>query len=133
MPIDSVRGPDTNPPRRKTVTKFGEAQFFFLSSTGEPKAMVSLFGPIIECLYTESHSTIWACTFPNSTNSEHLRLCDVKEIVAVVSMQPFIKCDDDYDLEGLNLWFVVEKSGLDDTVLFMSIEALNNHLQNPNL
>jgi hypothetical protein len=115
----------------KTVTKFGEAQFFFLSSTGEPKAMVSLFGPRIESLYTESHSTIWACTFPDLTNSEHLRLCDVKEIVAVVSMQPFVKRDDDHDLKDLNLWFVAEKSGLEDTALFLSIEALNNHLQNP--
>ena len=115
----------------KTVTEFGEAQFFFLSSTGEPKAMVSLFSPRIESLYSESHSTIWACTFPDSTNREHLRLCDVKDIVVVVSMQPFVKRDDDHDFEGLNLWFVAEKSGLEDTDIFLSIEALNNHLQNP--
>ncbi|KAJ3508902.1 hypothetical protein NMY22_g16468 [Coprinellus aureogranulatus] len=112
-----------------TVTSFGEAQFYFLDSEGNAKAMVALFGPRIERIYNESHSTIWACTYPDAEDSTRLRLCNVEEIVAVVSMQPFIRRDDDYDLDGLNVWFVAEKSGLEDTHVFMSLEALNEQLE----
>lgn len=48
---------------------------------------------------------------------------DVSSITSVVSMQPLPRVDGDED----NLWFVVEKSGLDDMDLSGEAEDLDDY------
>ena len=77
-----------------------------------PYALVSLYGPPNEDLLEDSFHTLWACTYHGDSN---LKVVNASSIISVVSMQPLPKlaCE-----EGLGeLWFVVEKSGLDDTDL----------------
>lgn len=61
--------------------------------------------------------TLHACHY---RGNEDLRCILVKDILTVVSMQPLPYMPGDPD----NLWFVVEKSGLDDVQLF-GFEANN--------
>jgi len=55
-----------------------------------------------------SSHTLIACAHVGNAG---LRVIKVTDILCVVSMQPLPKLPDDPE----NLWFVLEKSGLDDT------------------
>lgn len=68
-------------------------------------------------LLRESYNTLWACLYPGR---ESLVLIPVDQLVSVVSMQPMPKKEGDPD----NLFFVVEKSGLDDMGLDGHDDAL---------
>ncbi|KAF5334289.1 hypothetical protein D9611_014144 [Ephemerocybe angulata] len=109
-------------------TRYAEVQFYFFDSTGKARAVVALFGPRHENLYNDSIGTIWACTYPDHDDINHLRIVNVADITATVAMLPFVKRPDDHDLVGLDLWYVAEKSGLEDTELFTSLENLNTLL-----
>jgi len=77
-----------------------------------PYALVSVYGPPNEDFLEDSFHSLWACTYNGDSN---LRIIEISSIISVVSMQPLPKLSGE---EGLgDLWFVVEKSGLDDTEL----------------
>ncbi len=93
---------------------YAEVQFFFLDdSEGTDKftahALVSVYGTPDPDLLDLSFRTLWACPYQGSDN---LHIIPVTDITSVVSMQPFPVKEEEQDN---NLWFVVEKSGLDDT------------------
>jgi len=74
-----------------------------------PKALVSFYSwPDLDLL-EESHHTLWASTLTGTD----IRVVDVGAIISVISMQPLPRVDGDPD----GLWFVVEKSGLNDVEL----------------
>ena len=56
----------------------------------------------------DSYHTLRACLYQGDTS---LQIIPVHSILSVVSMQPLPQLPKDAE----NLWFVVEKSGLDDT------------------
>ncbi|KAF5336584.1 hypothetical protein D9611_006636 [Ephemerocybe angulata] len=97
---------------------YGEVLFYFTHTLAQPtgeigeivprdfKALVSFYGrPNID-LYQDSFKTLWACALSGTD----IRVVDISCIASVVSMQPLPRVEG--DPEGL--WFVVEKSGLDD-------------------
>jgi hypothetical protein len=100
------------------ATEYGEVLFYFWHETArrtgridevipkEYKAMVSFYSCPDPTLLRESFHTLWACSLPGND----IRVVSVMNIVSVVSMQPLPKVEGDPD----GLWFVVEKSGLDD-------------------
>ena len=73
-------------------------------------ALVSLYGPPDPDLLSDSPNCLWACTYSGMDN---LLVIAAKSILSVVSMQPLPKVDGDPD----GLFFVVEKSGLDNVEL----------------
>lgn len=96
--------------------EYGEVQFFFYTQEMYPKAIVSLYGPPDMDLYEASFKTVYSCNF---TRYEELQVIDVRDIMSVVSRQPFPR---DSPHEGK--WFVVEKSGLESEALAGYIEPL---------
>lgn len=94
--------------------QFGEAQFYFQLVDPDndekfiPYALVSIYSPPEPDILEQSSRTLWACTY---CGSEDFCVIPISSIITVVSMQPLPQCTG--DPEGL--WFVVEKSGLDDT------------------
>lgn len=86
-------------------------QFYFLVENAEQKldayALISLYGPPDADMLEDSYHTLWACTY---NGDDSLEVIPVSEIISVVSMQPLPPKAGDPE----NLWFVVEKSGLDD-------------------
>lgn len=96
--------------------EFGEVQFFFQVVNPNdddkliPYALVSIYSPPDADILEQSYHTLWASEY---TGSDGLRVVSISSIMSVVSMQPLPRCPGDPD----NLWFVVEKSGLDDTEL----------------
>ncbi|KAF8981243.1 hypothetical protein BDQ17DRAFT_1438524 [Cyathus striatus] len=90
--------------------EYGEVQFYFLeqSPMGEQAyALVPLYSPPDPVLLEESFQTIWACSYQGL---ENLQVIKVQDIICLVSMQelPF------FPGEAEDLWFVVEKPGMDD-------------------
>jgi hypothetical protein len=79
-------------------------------------ALVSVYGPPDQQMLDDSFHTLWACHYLGSAN---LKIIKLKEIISVVSMQPFHQDEGDPD----NLWFVVEKSGLDDVEMIVAENA----------
>ncbi len=61
-------------------------------------------------LLEESYHTLHACTYNGQDN---LKVVKVSDILSVISMQPLPLIGDEQE----SRWFVVEKSGLDDTEL----------------
>lgn len=97
--------------------EFAEVQFYFLLFTTDkadetplPYALVSMYSQPNQELLRESSNTLWACKYSGDDN---LRVVDLSTITACVSMQPLPPLPTDTD----RLWFVVEKSGLDDDQL----------------
>ena len=86
-------------------------QFYFLIENAEHEldmyALISLYGPPDADMLEDSYRTLWACTY-NGDNI--LEVIPVSAIISVTSMQPLPPKAGDPE----NLWFVVEKSGLDD-------------------
>jgi hypothetical protein len=70
-------------------------------------------------LLRESSNTLWACKY---NGNDDLRVVNLSSITACVSMQPLPPLPTDSD----RLWFVVEKSGLDDGQLTGFNESLDN-------
>ena len=89
-------------------------QFFFLIENEignlEAFALVSVYGPPDADLLEESYHTLHACTYQGQDN---LKVVKISDILSVISMQPLPLIGDEQE----NRWFVVEKSGLDDTEL----------------
>jgi hypothetical protein len=92
--------------------EYGEVQFFFLvfvtdsSEMPTAHALVSLYSPPIQALLTESSNTLWACKH----NGQELRVVPLTAIIACVSIQPLPPLPEDPP----GLWFVLEKSGLEE-------------------
>ena len=97
-------------------TQFAEVLFYFLIENIQqqmvPYALTSVFGPPDADLLEDSYRTLWACPH---LGDENIHIFPVSSIKSVVSMQPLPRKADEPD--GNDLWFVVEKSGLDDTEL----------------
>lgn len=97
-------------------TQFAEVQFYFFDKDDDEQgdklayAIVSLYGPPNEEMLNESSHTLWASEYKGQGN---LRCLPVAAIISVISMQPLPRRPEDPE----NLWFVVEKSGLDDVEL----------------
>ena len=78
-----------------------------------------MYSPPIQELLVESSNTLWACRYCGNND---LRVVDLSCITACVSMQPLPPApslsSSDTDCEpNHGLWFVVEKSGLEDAQL----------------
>ena len=96
--------------------EYAEVQFYFLHFVDNPeiepvpRALVSVYSrPLLDML-EESCNTLWACRY---TGSDNFQVVDLSSIVACVSMQPLPPLPTDPD----GLYFVVEKSGLEDAQL----------------
>lgn len=72
-------------------------------------ALVSVYGPPDADLLFQSSNTLIAC----EKRPSHYQVVDVSSIVSVVSMQPLPRHAND----TRDLFFVVEKSGLEDAEL----------------
>ena len=70
-------------------------------------------------MLAKSSHVLWAAAYTGDTN---LHVVEIKNIILVVSMQPLPHKPDDPQ----NLWFVVEKSGLDDTELTGCVDPVNS-------
>lgn len=98
------------------VIEFAEVLYYFLDrDSGEPGeqiayALLSFYGPPDQDMLDASSHTLYACQHEGND----LRCVPVKDIESVVSMQPLPPMPGDPE----NLWFVIEKSGLDDVQLF---------------
>jgi len=94
--------------------QFGEVQFYFLDEADDGHkssyAVVSVYGPPNMDLLVQSSHVLWAAAYTGDTN---LHVVNTRDIISVVSMQPLPRKPDDPE----DWWFVVEKSGLDDTEL----------------
>lgn len=96
--------------------EFAEVQFYFLDKSeteldAQAFAVVSVYGPPNAEMLQESSHTLHACEYQGYDN---LQCVSVSSIISVVSMQPLPRLPGDPE----NLWFVVEKSGLEDVQLF---------------
>ena len=106
--------------------EYAEVWFYFLSFTSNDLdeaplsyAMVSVYLHPVQSLLIESSNTLWACRY---RGDEDLRVVDLSRIISCVSMQPLPPVPTD---SGERLWFVIEKSGLDDIQLTGCEEPLD--------
>ena len=97
--------------------EYAEVQFYFLhfathdaDETPVPYAVVSVYSHPVQSILDESCNTLWACRY---TGTGGLRIIKLSCILACVSIQPLPPLIT--DPEGL--WFVLEKSGLEDVQL----------------
>ena len=88
------------------------------------QALVSVYSCPIQALLIESLNTLWACQY---TGAEDLQVVLLSSIIACISMQPLPPLPDDPP----GLWFVLEKSGLEDVQLSGFKEALENEQCEP--
>jgi len=79
-----------------------------------------VYGPPNADLLQQSSNALRACPY---YGEENLRVIPVSSILSVVSMQPLPTCPDDVGLD--DHWFVVEKSGIDDTELTGYVDSLD--------
>ena len=105
--------------------QFGEVQFYFLDphedGTFSSYAVVSVYGPPNADILAQSSHVLWAAAYTGDTN---LHVVETRDIISVVSMQPLPRKPTDSLAE--NLWFVVEKSGLDDTELTGYVDRVDS-------
>ena len=91
---------------------YAKVYFYFLIEDANeklvPYALVSMYGPPNSDMLEDSYHTLFACPYEGDSA---LQVISVSSILSVVSMQPLPQLPGDAE----NLWFVVEKSGLDDT------------------
>ena len=69
-----------------------------------------MYSPPDEDMLEESYNTLYACYYQGTSD---LKIIKASSILSVILMQPLPKLPGDPE----NLWFVIEKSGLDDTEL----------------
>lgn len=74
--------------------------------------------PDLDLLEASSHA-LQACCYYGQHN---LQVIPITSILSVISMQILPTCPDDVGLD--NHWFVVEKSGIDDTELTGYVDPL---------
>jgi hypothetical protein len=102
---------------------FGEVQFFLQVVDPDdedklnPYALISVYSPPDADMLEQSYHTLWACEY---MGSDGFQVVSISSIMSVVSMQPLPQRPGDPD----NLWFIVEKSGLDDTELTGYIDPI---------
>jgi hypothetical protein len=109
--------------------EYAEVQFYFLHFVDDPeikpvpRALVSVYSRPLPEILEDSCNTLWACQY---TGSNGFRVVDLPSIVACVSMQPLPPLPADPD----GLYFVVEKSGLEDAQLtgFEDLDPLDLRL-----
>jgi len=93
------------------VIRFAEVQYYVsvLNEENVPQhcALVSLYGLPNEELLEASFNTLRACEYKGQND---LQVIPLSSIITVVSMQPLPCLINDPE----NLWYVIEKSGLDD-------------------
>ena len=105
---------------------YAEIRFYFLlweeeSDKKFPYALASIYGPPNADLLEQSFHTLHACAYLGDDN---LHVIPISSILSVVSMQPLpIKPG---DMIENNLWFLVEKSGMDDTELTGYVDPLGD-------
>jgi hypothetical protein len=106
--------------------EYGEVQFYFLLfSPNSPDesptayALVSMYSCPSQELLNESSDTLWACHY---TGDGDLHIVELSRILACVSMQPLPPLPNDPP----GLWFVLEKSGLEDFQLTGFEESIYN-------
>ncbi len=103
-------------------TEFGEVQFYFLLDDANqntiPYALISVYGSPCPQILEETCNCVRACSYQGDSN---LRIIMISLIASVISMQPLPSCDD----TEKNLWFVVEKSGIDDTEITGYIDSIS--------
>ena len=80
-------------------------------------ALVSVYSPPDANILEDSYHTLWACTY-NGDNS--LEVIPVSAIISVISMQPLPPKLSNPE----NLWFVVEKLGLDDIEITSYVDEM---------
>ncbi|KAJ2936088.1 hypothetical protein H1R20_g1006, partial [Candolleomyces eurysporus] len=85
---------------------YGKVQFYFAHALSG-YAMVSLFSEPNQEILEESYHTILACSY---LGDQKLVIAKVEDIISIVSMQKFPSINGDPQ----DLWFPVEKSGLED-------------------
>jgi hypothetical protein len=107
--------------------EYAEVQFYFFHFTSDgpdttptPYALVSVYSRPIQDVLIESSNTLWAC---RHRGDDGFQVVHLTSIVACVSMQPLPRISS--DPEGA-LWFVVEKSGLEDAQLTGAEETMDN-------
>jgi hypothetical protein len=108
--------------------EYGEVQFYFLQFTNDgpddletitAHALISVYSRPIQHLLVESSNTLWACQY---TGVDNLRVVPLSSIVACVSVQRLPQLPDDPS----GLWFVLEKSGLEDVQLTAFEESVGD-------
>jgi len=108
--------------------EYGKVQFYFLKfTTNGPAssettivcALVSVYSCPVQALLIESSNTLWACQY---TGVNDLQVIPLSSILTCISIQPLPPLHD--DLPGL--WFVLEKSGLEDAQLAGFGESLGD-------
>ncbi|KAJ3876695.1 hypothetical protein F5051DRAFT_331349, partial [Lentinula edodes] len=97
------------------VKTYAEVQYYFLYALDPEQpdkltayALVSLYSDPLNDLLVESHNELWACFYQGDSS---LCVINTQNILSTVSMQPLPQIPG--DPEGL--WFVVEKTGIDDS------------------
>ena len=86
-----------------------------------PHTLVSLYSRPDQDMPEGSFHTLWACGYRGNVN---LRVIKLFEIISVVSMQPLPRLPNE-----LEMWFVVEKSGMVDVELTGYVEPLEIGVQ----
>lgn len=111
--------------------EYSEVQFYFLlfttdspDETPTAHALVSVYSRPVQELLDQSSNTLWACQY---TGDEDLRVVELSRIVACVSMQPLPPLPNNPP----GLWFVLEKSGLEDFQLTGFKESIDDDLGGP--
>lgn len=74
-------------------------------------AMISLYRPPVPTLLTDSSGALWTCKY---NDEDALKIIDVRTILSVVAMQPLPMFLGEFPDQ---LWFAVEKYGIDDIEL----------------
>jgi hypothetical protein len=85
--------------------------------------LASIYGVPDDDLLRQSSYSLHACPY---LGEEGLQVIQISCILSVVSMQPLPTMEGEVDRE--NLWFVVEKSGIDDTELTGYVDDLHADL-----
>jgi hypothetical protein len=98
--------------------EYAEVQFYFLHFSSDNLdevplcyALVSVYSCPVQEILVESSNTLWACRYHGD---DGLQVVNLLSIMAYVSMQPLPPAPGD---SSEALWFVVEKSGLEDIQL----------------
>ncbi|KAH8987683.1 hypothetical protein EDB86DRAFT_2808718 [Lactarius hatsudake] len=106
--------------------EYAEVQFYFLHFTTDnpddvplPYALVSVYSRPVREILLESSYTLWVCRYRGDSD---LRVIDLSSIMSCISMQPLPPAPTDSES---GLWFVVEKSGLEDAELTGFEETLD--------
>jgi hypothetical protein len=114
--------------------EYAEVQFYFLHFTADnedklpvpssvPNAVVSVYSCPVQSMLDESCNTLWACRY---TGMGGLHVIKLSSILSCVSIQPLPILIT--DPEG-PLWFMLEKSGLEDVQLTGPEEPMEANLQ----